>query len=397
MYNHQHNGNRVANPTSNGRILIVTGIFEPESGGPAVYAPNIAGKLAGAGHQASVLTYSAKPIGDSDARYKFALMRVVRGNKFLNRIRMFFAVFKQAKDVDLVYLLDWFAAGLPAALASRLRGIPYVVRVGGDYLWEQKYLESGAPPVTLSDFYKSGLYRRGSFKPFFWLIRFVLKNAEKVIFNSDKQRELYRKYYGLEMTDVIYNPVPRMETRGVVRGTATKEFVFWGRFIVMKNLTALVRAFAQARLPNGYTLLLIGDGPRKQEIIELVKKLGLQSRVRIEPSMLFSAAMERVKNCRAFILPSWTDISPNQVYEALAIGLPALVTKENYLSIRNQLPEMVNPNSVDDISAKLEMLADDANYRAFAEAFRAISFKNTWDDVAREHLKIFGDVIRKKS
>lgn len=377
-------------------ILIVTGIFEPESGGPAVYAPNIAAKLAGASHQVSVITYSQESRGDLDARYKFALTRVVRGNKFLNRIRMFFAVLGQSKNSDLVYMLDWFAAGFPAALASRLRGIPYVVRIGGDYLWEQKYLESDAPPISLSDFYERGLYGRISYKPFFWVIRFVLNGAGKVIFNSNKQSELYRKHYGLKHTAVIYNPVPRVETRIIIRGAVTKEFVYWGRFIVMKNLTALVRAFAQARLPKDYTLLLIGDGPRKQEIAELVKKLDLQARVQIEPGMIFSEAMERIKNCRAFILPSWTDISPNQVYEALAIGLPAIVTKENYLSIRNQLPEMIDPNSIEDISAKLEMLADDAKYRVFAEAFKAISFKDTWDDVAREHLKIFNEVTQKE-
>ncbi|MEK7107457.1 MAG: glycosyltransferase family 4 protein [Patescibacteria group bacterium] len=378
------------------RILIVTGIFEPESGGPAVYAPNIAGKLAGAGHRVSVLTYSSKARFDSDARYQFTLTRVVRGNKFLNRVRMFFSVLSQSKNCDIVYMLDWFAAGFPAALASRIRGVPYVVRTGGDYLWEQKYLESGAPPIPLSDFYERGIYGRISYKPFFWIIRSVLNNAEKVILNSDRQSELYKRFYGLKRTVVIYNPVPRVETRGIKREFASKEFVYWGRFIVMKNLTVLVRAFAKARLPKDYTLLLIGDGPRKREIVELVKKLGLQSRARIERGMVFSKAMGRIKNCRAFILPSWTDISPNQVYEALAIGLPALVTKENYLSIRNQLPEMIDPNSIDDISAKLEMLSDDKRYKQFSDAFASIKFDHNWDDVAREHLAVFNSVLKSK-
>ncbi|MDO8552897.1 MAG: glycosyltransferase [bacterium] len=379
------------------RILIVTGIFEPESGGPAVYAPNIAGKLVEAGNQVSVLTYSSKPGVDADTRYPFALTRVVRGNKFLNRFRMFFAVLRLAKDADLVYMLDWFAAGFPAALAARLRGIPYVVRVGGDYLWEQKYLESDAPPISLSDFYERGVYKRISYKPFFWIIRSVLNNAAKVIFNSDKQKELYQKFYGLKSAVTICNPVPRVETQGIVRGAVTKEFVYWGRFIVMKNLGTLIRAFAKARIPEEYKIALIGDGPRKAEILSLIEKLGLSSRVRVEPSIPFYAAMERIKNCRAFILPSWTDISPNQVYEALAIGLPAVVTKENYLSIRNQLPEMIDPNSIEDIGSKLEMLADDAKYQSFAEKFRTISFKNTWDDVAREHLAVFGSVVHKKN
>lgn len=378
------------------KILIATGIFEPESGGPATYAPKIAEKLSEAGHLVSVLTYSSKAGYDFDAQYKFSLKRIVRGNKFLNRVKMFFAVFSRARDGDIVYMLDWFAAGLPAAFAALIRGIPYVVRVGGDYLWEQKYLESDAPPVSLAAFYERGLYRRFSYRPFFWIIRFVLARARKVIFNSDKQRELYGRFYELSRSATVCNPVPRAEMKGIVRGEAAKEFVYLGRFIVMKNLTTLIRAFAKARIPEGYTLLLIGDGPRRAELMRLVQELGLEARVKIEDNMRFRDVLERIKNCRAFILPSWTDISPNQVYEAMAIGLPALVTKENYLSIRNQLPEMIDPNSIDDISAKLEMLADDARYRAFAEAFRAVSFTKTWDDVAREHLKIFNEVVQEK-
>jgi len=379
------------------RILIVTGIFEPESGGPAIYAPNIAEKLAGSGNQVSVIAYSSEPREDFDARYKFALTRVARGNKFLNRIRMFFAVFKKSKDADLVYMLDWFAAGFPAALASRLRGIPYVVRVGGDYLWEQKYLESREKPISLSDFYEHGAYRRFSYKLFFWIIRSVLNHAETVIFNSDKQKELHRRFYGLTRAVTVCNPVPRSETRRIVRGFVTKELVYLGRMTAMKNLGTLIRAFAKAQIPDEFTLALIGDGPVKKELTSLIKELALESRVSIEQGMPFYDAMERIKNCRAFILPSWTDISPNQVYEALAIGLPAVVTKENYLSIQNQLPEMIDPNSIEDISSKLEMLADDAKYRAFAEAFRAISFENTWDDVAREHMTVFSSVVNKKN
>ena len=375
------------------KILIVTGIFEPESGGPAVYSPKIAEKLTSAGHRVSVVAFSSKSQYDTDSQYNFALKRVVRGNKLLNRIKMFFAVFNQSKGVDIIYMLDWFAAGFPAAFASRLRSIPYAVRVGGDYLWEQKYLESDAAPISLSDFYERGIYRRLSYKPFFRIIRFVLKNAQMVIFNSARQAELYKIFYGLKRISIIYNPVPRLETSGVKREFASKEFVYWGRFIAMKNLTALVRAFAQARLPDYFTLLLIGDGPRKQEIVSLVEKLGIQSRVRIEPGMSFSKAMERIKNCRAFVLPSWTDISPNQVYEALAIGLPALVTKENYLSARDKLSDMIDPASISDIASKLEMLADDGAYADFSARFNAIRFEHSWDDVLHEHEKIFKEIV----
>lgn len=377
------------------KLCIISGIFAPESGGPGTYAPKIAEALASDGYAVTVVTFSSYASYPGDSSYPFRLIRVVRGNKLLNRIRFFFACFQHVRQSDCVYMLDWFAAGLPASLVARIFKKPYVVRVGGDYLWEQRYLESGAKPVSLSDFYEKGLYRRHSYRAYAGAIGRVLHGAAHVVFNAEKMRDLYIRFYGIQknLSSVIPNPVPRAELASVRRDAPTKEFVFWGRFIVMKNLTTLVRAFAAAKIPSEFTLALIGDGPRKKEIEELVKELDIEKRVTILPAMPQRDALERVKNARAFVLTSWTDISPNQVYEALAIGLPAIVTKENYLSVADVLPMTVDPNSVEDIAGALEVAARDEEYRLFSEAFLRINFKQSWFDAAAQHRAIFEKVV----
>ncbi len=376
------------------KILITTGIFEPEVGGPATYAPKLASLLQAGGNEVTVLTFSQQSRYDSDKEYAFKLIRLVRGNKLLNRIRFFFVALSHVRNCDLTYTLDWFAVGLPVALAAKLLRKPYVVRVGGDYLWEQRYLESGQRPMPLKDFYHSGIHRRSKYRTFYRLIRWVLSGARHVVFNSNVQRELYLDFYELAPARVstIFNPVPAIEKTSV--HAPSKEFVFWGRFIVMKNLDTLIRAFAQAKLNAAYTLLLIGDGPRKEGLARLVRELHVERRVSILPGMRRDDVLARVSACRAFVLPSWTDISPNQVIEALAIGLPALVTKENYLSFRDRLPETIDPRSVDDVAEKLTMLADDKQYREFRRKFAAISYVHTWDAALREHVALFERIVR---
>jgi glycosyltransferase involved in cell wall biosynthesis len=378
------------------RIIIASGIFEPEGGGPATYAPKLAALLVEKGWDVTVLTYSDRERYETDSAYPFKLIRVVRSGKILNRIKFFFAVLKYAHGSDLIYSFDWFAAGVPLAAAAKLMGTKYVLRIGGDYAWEQKYLESGAPPVSLRDFYERGLYLFQGYRMLFRLIRWTLQNAASVVFNSDIQRDLYVRFYGLPSgkTSVIYNPVPRMELKGVVRTAANHEFVFWGRFNKMKNVDSLVRAFAKARIPDSYTLLLIGEGPRKKLIEALVRSLGIEKRVVMIAETRFPYIVERVKNCRAFIQPSWTDVSPNQVYEALAIGLPALVTKQTYLPIRDRLPSMIDPSSVDDIAAKLEMLSDDTQYEKFSREFNSVTYDHDWDAVAAQHVALFQKLVR---
>ncbi|MBI5004043.1 glycosyltransferase [Candidatus Kaiserbacteria bacterium] len=388
------------------RILITTGIFEPESGGPATYTPQLAAKLVALGHKVTVITYSDREYFETDTAYHFKLVRVVRGNpashkattglgKILGRLKFFLAVYMAIHDSDVVYTLDWFAAGLPVAIAAWITNKPYVVRIGGDYLWEQKYLESGQTPVSLKDFYEYRLYARMVYMPAFYLIRAVLRGAVQVVFNSDAQRMLYARYYNLnaDAISTIYNPIPHIDAGVMVRDAPSKEIVYWGRLIVMKNIDSLIRAFGQAALPAEYTLAIIGDGPQKAPLLNLIKELHLEGRVHVEPAMSKEDALRRVRNARAYVLPSWTDISPNQVYEALKMKLPALVTKENYLPVHDQLPDMVDPRSVEDIAEKLKMLADDGRYAVFAADFNAIHFDQDWDKVVNEHMTIFDSII----
>ena len=123
----------------------------------------------------------------------------------------------------------------------------------------------------------------------------------------------------------------------------------------------------------------------------LVAELWLTSlgRVRFLPAMRQKELYERVKNCRYVILPSWTDVSPNTVYECLARGVPFLLTTENYLSIRDQIPIMIDPRSIDDMAGKMRLLSSRDVYRKYCASLRAIDFRNDWDDVCDMHVEIF--------
>src|SRR3989304_2519868 len=67
------------------KVLIITGIFPPDSGGPATYVPRIATELAKIGHQMKVITLSDNLCHD-DSGYLFKVIRIKRGK--LNHIRV---------------------------------------------------------------------------------------------------------------------------------------------------------------------------------------------------------------------------------------------------------------------------------------------------------------------
>ena len=90
-----------------------------------------------------------------------------------------------------MYSFDWVSAGLPLRLASLLTGKKYAVRVGGGYIWE-KYLAEGRSPVTLKDFYQTGLY--GDYPVLYRIIKlyFAVRN---LLFSTQPNRPISIKLF----------------------------------------------------------------------------------------------------------------------------------------------------------------------------------------------------------
>lgn len=378
------------------KILITTGIFRPEVGGPATYAAELAERLVSAGHSVEVITYSSIAEDPHDRNYHFPIRRIVRGNKLWNYIRYYLAVRHAAPKADLIYSLDWFSAGLPVMIAAKRARKPYVLRIGGGYIWE-KYLRDGKPPMTLAEFYAKKKYRQ--YPVMFWLIGRVLREASFVVFNSDIQRDMYLAPYRLsrEKTMVIQNALPSLRLAAIMRdykkfrSEPDKEIVFAGRFIKMKNIELLIHAFARLQ-DSSFRLLLVGDGPTELELRVLVKELGLHARVEFLKPMPQAVLYRRIANCYLVVIPSWTDVSPNQAYECLDLGIPVLVTRENYLPIRDRLPHSFDPASPVELADKLNILLDRETYLQFVETEAKISIKRTWNEVVIEHIRLFNSL-----
>lgn len=375
------------------RILLITGIFEPELGGPATYTVHLGNMLVSLGHTVRVITYSDVENFDHDKKYPFELVRIIRRGKLSNYTRFFFAVFKNIRRFDVIYSLDWVSAGLPLRLAALITGKKFAVRVGGGYIWE-KYLAEGRQPVTLKDFYQKGLHRE--YPVLYFIIKFVLRGADFIVFNSIEQANLYRTYYKLNECSVrvIQNATPEKLDFGIKRDAShiSNEIIFAGRFIKMKNVEAAIEAFARLKDASS-DLILIGEGPTEKILRTLVEKLGISNRVKFETPLSQKALYQRIIQCRYVLLPSWTDISPNQIYECLALEIPFLLTKENYLTINQDDFLKINPTSIDDIAAKMNSLLDEGVYNEFTERLKRIKFSYSWKDVTNEHLELFKKLL----
>jgi len=100
------------------------------------------------------------------------------------------------------------------------------------------------------------------------------------------------------------------------------------RFVAKKNPLGLVRAYAHyaAHAKSPWDLVILGDGPLRSEVERQVDSLGLRGRVHMPGFMQYADLPQYYGLAGAFILASLSDQWGLVVNEAMAAGLPVLVS-----------------------------------------------------------------------
>lgn len=333
------------------RILIATGIYPPRAGGPAYYAKSLKEELEKIGHAVIVRTFTVERFLPTGVRHLVY---------FVKTLPMYLWA-----DATLVF--DTMSVGVPVALMRRFFGGTAIVRVGGDFLWEQ-YVERTGEKILLSHFYleprmftkKERLIRR--------MTKWMLSQMSHIVFSTDYERCIWLSPYDIreEKTTIIENAYA---VSPEIRPTeATMTFASFCRPLVLKNIDVLKEAFGalQKRYPH-IRLDIAYDVPHDE-------------------------VMRRVGSAYAVVVPSVSEVSPNLVLEALACGKPVVVSRENGLMDRiGDVVISIDPLSVDSLERGMETLLDPDTYAGYVEKIRALSFKRSYANVAEDFLNVLAE------
>jgi glycosyltransferase involved in cell wall biosynthesis len=301
------------------KVVVVSGIWPPDPGGPASHAPALADFLARRGHGVEVVTTAdAEP-----AARPYPVRWASRRSPF-RHVRSGLLVRGAALRADVVYATSMVRR---AAIGSRLAGRPLVVKLVSDEVFERAARESRYTG-TLDEFQGE---RGGARTRFLRATRDrALRGARHVFCPSAYLRDLALGW-GLDpkRVSVLANPapelppLPRQDELRRELGLAENTLVFAGRLGPQKALGTLLQALVDV---PGATLVVAGDGPERERLEELVRTLRLDGRVS------FLGAVPRERVLRLFgaadvsVLPSAWENFPHTVVEALAVGCPVIAT-----------------------------------------------------------------------
>jgi glycosyltransferase involved in cell wall biosynthesis len=301
------------------RILIVSGIWPPDVGGPASHAPELAEFLRARGHDVAVITAADRAPAAEAYPVRFVSRRLPVGVRHVQGALLIAA---GARRADVVYSTGMVGRSATGTTIARR---PLVVKLTGDPAFERA-LRRGVTSEPLDRFQQE----RGRRIAFLRGLRDLsLRRAARIVCPSAVLRE-FAAAWGIprERIEVLPNPVPeppagdREELRRR-HGLEGATLVFAGRFVPQKSLEVALEAL---RRNEGVALVLAGDGPERARIEAAAARLGLDGRARFLGAQPRRVVFELLRAADAALLSSSWENFPHVVVEALAVGTPVLAT-----------------------------------------------------------------------
>jgi|LauGreDrversion4_1035100.scaffolds.fasta_scaffold41530_2 glycosyltransferase involved in cell wall biosynthesis len=294
-------------------ICILSGIYPPDSGGPANFALTFSNFLLEKEFEVSVKTYTDGNTfhanqGDLDVK------AISRKNSILIRyIQMVLEILREAKKGSYIIANGCF---IEIALARLVYNFNYFTKVPGDIVWERAQT-MGRTSKSIEEFQEEILSTKNQI--FRKLFNRSLKKSRKVIVPSPQLATLCERW-GVDKTKiaVIRNSVDtdKFKPENVVEHTY--DFVTVCRLVPWKGVDQIIKCVKELEA----SLLIIGDGPERNHL----ELLAADSTNAID--FVGDISRERVlvelRKCKVFVLNSNYEATSYALLEAMACGLPGI-------------------------------------------------------------------------
>jgi glycosyltransferase involved in cell wall biosynthesis len=155
---------------------------------------------------------------------------------------------------------------------------------------------------------------------------------EIIVYTESQAEELRHKMVGKTIMAAPNSLYSKSEMRPLIlEDGEVNNFIYVGRLTALKKVDFLVRSFITSipQLPENCSLLIVGDGELKQELVDLVYENDVSERVKL------LGHIGDLENLRSLYASSIASISPGYVglsiTQSFGFGVPMIISKnENH-------------------------------------------------------------------
>ncbi|GAA0880449.1 glycosyltransferase family 1 protein [Algoriphagus jejuensis] len=214
---------------------------------------------------------------------------------------------------------------------------------------------------TIHDLMHLFFYSRLHKEYYRWVIGPLAKKAKKIITVSKYSKSLLVDHLEIpaDLIRVIYNGVGENFMRNEREFEMDRPyFLYVGNRRNYKNIPAMMEAFSRANIPQDFVFAL--SGHRDPEIENLIRSLGIESRVRFLGMIPEEDLPAVYKGAHATLFVSKMEGFGLPVIESMASGTPVLTSSESSLpEIAGGAAICVAPGKVEAIQRGIELLVHD--------------------------------------
>lgn len=299
------------------KVLIVTGIFFPDSGGPSIYLQNIIPELIKKSIEIKKIITLSEKIGNN-SYFPNKVIRIKRNqNKFIRRLKTITQILIHSFGSDLIYV---HGLELEAIIASKfLLNKKVIIKIVGDRIWEH------AQNTKLTD-KNINEFQFTEHKPKLRLllkIRNLLFNrVDGIIVPSNYLKKIVEGWkLNHPEIKVIYNSA---NSNSIENPPPNKSFdvITVCRLVPWKGIEKLILSCIE----NNLTLNIVGDGPLEKEL-KLMSRDFLNNLIFFSGKISSQRVISEISKAKIFVLNSSYEGLPHVLIEAMKAKTPIIATK----------------------------------------------------------------------
>lgn len=231
-----------------------------------------------------------------------------------------------------------------------------------------------------------------------WARKWLFPRVDAIICCSEATRQDLLHFYSVDQakTRVIYDaftPLPRSaEAAARIRQQMRRDYILYvGMRAAFKNFHGLLQAMHDAKVHDGFDLLVLGGGQFTDREKDLIRSLGLGNSVVSMPKVSDELLAEAYAGAKLFVYPSLNEGFGIPPLEAMSLGCPVLASRGG------SIPEVCGDapfyfDAADQGSFALELtraLQDEPARRRAVNTGKAVVTRYSWNKCGEQTLALY--------